>query len=104
MIFQYNIKIPLTYNTHAIKSNTESELHYEIQDLCEVKYSIEINKRIGLDYIEGYKFVDTLKIKIHPNGNNNNTFGSCKMKEYYVNWMVFWRKMKYMQRNFQKVL
>lgn len=83
MIFQYNIKIPLTYNTHAIKSNTESELHYEIQDLCEVTYSIEINKRIGLDYIEGDKFVNTLKIKIHPNGNNNNTFGSCKMKEYY---------------------
>lgn len=82
MIFKYDIKIPLTYNRFAIRSNNpDSELRYEIDQLCEEEFKIIFRTYEVPSYGDGYDFEDVVKVRLYKTDTNNGQTGNIRQKD-----------------------
>lgn len=82
MIFKYDITIPLTYNRFAIQSNDpDSELRYEIEQLCEEEFKIVFRTYEVPGYGDGYYFKDIVKVRLYKTGMDNGQVGYIQRKD-----------------------
>lgn len=82
MIFKYNITIPLTYNKFAIRSNNpDSELRYEIEQLCEEEFEVVFRTYEVLGYSGGYDFKDIVKVRLYNTIVDNRRTGNIQWKD-----------------------
>ena len=82
MIFRYDITIPLTYNRLEIRSNkSDSELRYEIKQLCEEEFKGGFKTYEIPGYGDGYDFEDVLKVRLYMTGIGNGQAGNIQRKE-----------------------
>lgn len=94
MIFKYNITIPLTYNKFAIRSNNpDSELRYEIEQLCEEEFEVVFRTYEIPGYSGGYDFKDIVKVRLYNTIVDNRRTGNIQWKDdcrliYEINGML----------------
>lgn len=82
MIFNYNIILPLTYNMFEIQSNVpDSELRYEISELCEEEFKIIFRTYEIPGCVNGYDFENVIKVKLYTNSFDNTEKLSLKNKD-----------------------
>lgn len=82
MIFKYDITIPLTYNRFAIQSNDpDSELRYEIDQLCEEEFKVVFRTYEVPGYGDGYDFKDIVKVRLYETGTDNGQTGNTLRKD-----------------------
>lgn len=82
MIFKYDIAIPLTYNRFALRSNDpDSELRYEIEQLCEEELKVVFRTYEVPGYGGGYDFKDIVKVRLYKNDTDNGQTGNIQRKD-----------------------
>lgn len=82
MIFKYNITIPLTYNKFVIQSNNpDSELRYEIEQLCEENFKVIFRTYEIPGYSDGYDFKDIVKVRLHETIVDNRQTSNIQRKD-----------------------
>ena len=82
MIFKYDIKVPLTYNRFAIRSNDpNSELHYEIEQLCEEEFKAVFRTYEVPSRGDGYDFEDIMKIRLYNTDTNSGQTDNIWQKD-----------------------
>lgn len=82
MVFIYDITIPLTYNRFAIRSNNpDSELRYEIEQLCEEEFNVVFRTYEVPGYGSGYDFKDIVKVRLYETSADNEQSGNSQRKD-----------------------
>lgn len=82
MVFNYDITIPLTYNRFAIRSNDpDSELRYEIEQLCEEEFKVVFRTYEVPGYGGGYDFKDIVKVRLYETSTDNEQSGNFQRKD-----------------------
>ena len=82
MIFKYNITIPLTYNKFVIRSNNpDSELRYEIEQLCEEEFKVVFRAYEVPGHGDGYDFEDIVKVRLHETIGGNRQISNIQRND-----------------------
>lgn len=80
MIYEFNIKVPLTYNKFAILSNNPDTEHCYVFEGCYEEIFEEVFKTYEIpEYSDGYEFKNTIKITLQENIVDNAK--NLQMKE-----------------------